>query len=284
MLFIKQKKNSMKNKTYILVVLIFLTLITYLFVESPVPLPDGNQSNGSNAISVNQLFDIVAKENGAARALYTKEIVSAGKAVGLDFNENWRESDVEAGPLPALFLRETSKSLEKNVVPLSLFLGSDFPISASNNFKGVQLAKFNLIKQSSKPEYFFADDIKRYIAMYPDYAISLACVECHNKHPDSPKKDWQIQDLMGAVTWLYPNEYVTSDDLIQAVSALRQAFRTAYETYLNKVKTFKNAPIIGDKWPRDGYYLPTVDVFMKELEQRSSPETITALIQSSHKK
>lgn len=270
----------MKNKAFLLATLALLSLSIYLFVEAPQPLLDG-KTGEDRTIAVNRLLDIVAKENNAVRALYTKEIVAAGKEAGLNFSEDWREASVEAGPLPALFLREASKSLEKNAVPLSLFLGSDFPIAASNAFKGIQVEKFALIKQSFKPEYFYATDIKRYTAMYPDYAVSKACVDCHNKHPDSPKKDWQIQDVMGATTWLYPDEYVTSGELIKAVAAVREAFKTAYQTYLDKVKTFKSPPVIGEKWPRDGYYLPSLEIFMQEFDSRASSATVTALIQAT---
>lgn len=273
----------MKNKTFFLAALAFLALSVYLFIEAPQPLPDGNAS-AERIIGVNQLLDIVAHENNTVRALYTKEIVNAGKQAGLEFSEDWRESSVEAGPLPALFLRETSKNLEKTPVSLSLFLGSDFPIAASNAFKGIQKEKFAHIRQTFQAEYFYAPDINRYTAMYPDYAISQACVDCHNKHPDTPKKDWQLQDVMGATTWLYPDAYVTPGDVIKVIATLRQTIKMSYQTYLDKVKTFKNPPLIGDNWPRDGYYLPTADIFMRELETRVSPATVTALIATLDRK
>lgn len=266
----------MKNNSFFMVALALLALSVYLFVDAPQPLPDGNAAE-ERTINVRQLLDIVANENNAVRALYTKDIVNAGKQAGLEFSESWREDSVDAGPLPALFLREASKSLEKNAVPLSLFLGSDYPIAASNAFKGVQLEKFAHIRQTLKPEYFYAADIQRHTAMYPDYAIAQACADCHNKHPDSPKKDWQLQDVMGATTWLYPDEYVTPGELIKAVAAVREAFKAAYQAYLDKVKTFKNPPAIGEKWPAEGYYLPSVEVFMQLFETRVSSATVRAL-------
>lgn len=267
----------MNTKAFLLAVSALGLATVYLFVDAPPPLSDGNVSN-ERTIAVAKLFDIVARENNAVRALYTKEIVGAGKEVGLKFSEEWRENIVEAGPLPALFLREASKSLEKNDVPLSLFLGSDFPIAASNAFKGVQQEKFAAMRTTSKPQYFHAADIQRHTAMYPDYAITQACVDCHNKHPNSPKKDWQLNDMMGATTWLYPEQTVTPGELIQAVAAVREAFANAYLTYLEKVKTFKNPPQIGEKWPRDGYFLPSAEIFAKELATRASPDTVAALL------
>ena len=102
-------------------------------------------------------------ENDAAREIWTKGIVKAGKQVGLEFSEDWRESNVEAGPLPALFLRETAKNMERNPLRLSLFLGSDFPISTANKFEDIQFAKFMLLKASLIPQFFFA---KRYQFVY----------------------------------------------------------------------------------------------------------------------
>lgn len=270
----------MKTKVYFLTLSALLCLAVYLFVAAPQPLPDGKPSE-DRTIPVYQLLDIVAKENATVRALYTKEIVGAGQEAGLKFSEDWREAAVEAGPLPALFLREASKSLEKNPVPLSLFLGSDFPIAASNAFKGTQSEKFALIRQTLKPEYFFSADISRYTAMYPDYAISKACVDCHNEHPDSPKKDWRLQDVMGATTWLYPDEYVTPGELVKAVAAVREAFGQAYQAYLDKAKTFKKSPEMGGRWPRDGYYLPTLEEFMREFDSRTASPTLAAMIQAA---
>ncbi|HET8936239.1 MAG TPA: hypothetical protein VFN67_22505 [Polyangiales bacterium] len=97
----------------------------YLFVSAPVPLEELRAHEGKR-IAVSKLFELAAAENAAVRQLYTQEIVAAGKRVGLRFDENWRDEDVEAGPLPALFLRETSQSLDRSAVGLGLFLGSDF--------------------------------------------------------------------------------------------------------------------------------------------------------------
>ena len=103
----------------------------YLFATRPVPL-QAEQAAG-RSVPVETVFRIVAAENDAARKLWTVDIVGAGAKVGLKFHEKWREPAMEAGPLPALFLREASTALQKTRMPLGLFLGSDFPISQSNN-------------------------------------------------------------------------------------------------------------------------------------------------------
>jgi len=47
---------------------------------------------------------------------------------------------------------------------------------------------------------------KYFTAVYPDRAISPACVSCHNEHRDSPRTDFKIGDVMGGVVLRIPME------------------------------------------------------------------------------
>jgi adenylate cyclase len=268
----------MNNKAFLLGVLALIALTTYLFVEAPAPLPDGLP--GGKTVPVAVALAITQAENALVRALYTQEIVGAGKQVGLAFREDWRERDVDAGPLPALFLRETARSLEKHPVRLSLFLGSEFPINAANRFTGGQLERFQTIKERREPQVFYAADTQLHTAMFPDIGGVQPCITCHNQHPQSPKTDWQLHDVMGATTWMYPEAEVTLEALMAMIAALRQGFREAYSAYLAKAATFTRLPELGDKWPRDGYYLPTAEVFMAACRQRVSAGTLDAMVRA----
>lgn len=255
-----------------------LTLIClglYLFATAPPPLEDKKTEDAT--IPVERMFEILKTENEVVRAMWTKEVVGAGKQAGLKFDEHWREADVEAGPLPALFLRETAKSLEKNPTPLSLFLGSDYPINDANRFEGLQLEKFQVLKQTQQPQFFYMADTQMQVAMFSDLAVSEGCVQCHNKHEQSPKSDWKLNDVMGATTWMYPSSTVSMEELVRNIAALHQGFQEAYGAYIAKVKKFANPPQIGERWPGEGYYLPMPDVFMQEIIKRTAPHTLEAL-------
>lgn len=267
---------------FTLTVLLLISISIYLFVQAPVPLPDEHAIRGKT-IPIGTVFKIVASENNIVRSLWTQEIVGFGKKSGLKFDEDWRQKNVHAGPLPALFLRETATSLEKNIVRLSLFLGSDYPINPSNLFTGKQEQTFKIIKQEHTPQFFFAEDTRLYTAMFPDYSSVQPCVDCHNDHPDSPKTDWILNDVMGATTWSYPKDKVTLDELFEIIRALRKSFRDAYTAYIDKALTFPTPPEIDDKWPRDGYYLPAVNVFMNQFSKLASQSTIELLIKESNK-
>ena len=265
----------MTSKSFWITLFSLSCLGIYLFVSAPPPLDD--QKTQQATIPVEQMFTLLQAENAAARMIWTKEIVGEGKKAGLKFDEHWRDADLEAGPLPALFLRETAKSMEKSPVRLSLFLGSDYPISPDNRFEGLQQEKFQALRQSQQAQFFYVPDTALHTGMFADIAIAAPCVECHNKHEQSPKQDWQLNDVMGAVTWMYPASVVTLEDMLKAITVLHQGIQDAYAAYLKKVKTFAQPPIIGERWPRDGYYLPSLEIFMQAFLQRTAPQTLPVL-------
>jgi len=265
----------MAKPSFLITCLALIALVIYLFVTAPPPLEENKQAGAS--IPVAKMFEILKAENDAVRAMWTKDVVGAGKQAGLKFDEHWREPDVEAGPLPALFLRETAKSLEKNPSPLALFLGSDYPINPANRFEGLQLEKFQTLKQTLKPQFFHLPDIQMQVAMFTDLAVSEGCVQCHNKHEKTPKQDWKLNDVMGATTWMYPADTVSMDELVSTIAALHLGFQEAYAAYLDKARKFANPPVIGERWPAEGYFLPEREVFMAEILKRTAPKTLAAL-------
>jgi adenylate cyclase len=257
--------------------LVALMATVYLFVTAPPALPEA-AAEGGKRLSAHQVLEICAAENAAVRELYVKEIVGAGQKVGLRFEENWEQLKVDAGPLPALFLRETSKSLAHSPVNLGLFLGSDNPISKSNRFSGQQAEALEEMRRNGEPRGFFVNDVNLYTAMFPDFAVAKACVDCHNQHRDSPKRDWKLGDLMGATTWTFPSKSVSVSEALEVIAALRNGFRDAYAHYIEKTKTFSSPPEVGKKWPSQCYCLPTPETFMQAAERRTSKPTLDRLL------
>jgi len=253
-----------------------LILSIYLFATAPLPLPTNTAS--LQTVPTQLALSILNHENNVARSLYTKEIVLAGKKQGLKFDEDWKKNNLDAGPLPAQFLRETANQIEKSPQPIGLFLGSDFPVNSANRLSGKQMIFFNALKDTQQPQYFYADDIDRHIYMAADIAISRACVSCHNEHKDSPKTNWKLNDIMGATTWTYPDSHMDHDNLINMISTYRKSVQKTYGRYLEKVSGYRNKPEIGSRWPRQGFYLPSSDIFMQRFEQEASSTTLLSLI------
>jgi len=247
---------------------IFSLSFFILFSCSSGPDPFAEEPAKAYTFSVEDAFTIIAEENDKTRTLYTKKIVGLGKKAGLAFHEDWQKDDIEAGPLPALFLRGTSEVIQKSDVPLGLYLGSDFPVRKSNKFKGVQAEKFAAIRKDAKPRFFYDDANKLNTAMFPDFASAGPCVSCHNDHPETSKDDWALNDIMGATTWTYPNDSLTTEEMLAVVKIYRKGVAETYNSYLEEVKNYKSKeiPEIGKKWSNEGYAIPDVVNFMKEVE------------------
>jgi hypothetical protein len=47
-------------------------------------------------------------------------------------------------------------------------------------------------------------DTDYFTAIYPDIALSPACVSCHNEHVDSPRTDFALGETMGGVVIRIP--------------------------------------------------------------------------------
>ena len=265
---------------YILLIGLIVSLNIYLFVSAPPPLE--SSVSVKKRFAINDIFEQLALENDATRTLYTKAIVGAGKKQGLSFDERWAEQDVHAGPLPALFLRGISNDISETEVPLDLFLGSDFPIESSNKFKGIQAEKFAQMRSDKKSKFFFDEITGKHIAMFPDYASAMPCVTCHNEHERTSKTNWVLGDIMGATTWAYPEDSLSTDDALKLIAAYRRGVKNTYLQYLKKFDAteLNSKPEIGNKWPSQGNFLPDYETFSDSVQKLVSPAILSTVLKS----
>lgn len=272
--------KSMSAPRFVITVLLLVVAGIYLFVNAPPKLDPPEAEGSGRRIPVEAFFRMLDAENASIRALYTAEIVGPGQKNGLKFDEDWKKREVIAGPLPALFLRETSTLLQRDAPGVSLFLGSDYPIVSANAFKGLQVDYFRKVRAESKPQFFQDPSTRLYTAMFPDVASAKPCVTCHNDHSKTPKKDWALNDIMGATTWMYPRSNVALRDALHTLDALRGAALATYAMYLDKVRKLPQAeqPAIGSQWPKEGHFLPDLETFAKAIEGRNSARTLSALL------
>lgn len=264
------------NQQFVIATLILTIVIVYLFVTAPPPLE--NEQNTGAQLPVEFVLHLANEENKIVRKLYTKEIVQAGKKVGIKFQEEWREESVIAGMLPAQFLRETAMYLEKSPVRLGLYLGSEYPINKANLIAGLQAVKFARLKETKSDVFFNMPADQTFVYMSPDIAVVKACVTCHNEHDETPKNNWKINDVMGVTTWLYPEKSISVSEALILLAELRNGFRFSYQSFLNEIKHMPASYSIGDKWPGDGNYVPSSNIFMQEFSGRASHLTLNKLL------
>ncbi|WP_109831019.1 c-type heme family protein [Reichenbachiella versicolor] len=271
-----------KHAKFIITSVIYAVMMVAL-LQACAPLPEETSEAAApgKSYSINEAFEIVAKENDVARTLYTKAIVGAGKKNGLKFHEDWEKDEMEAGPLPALFLRGIAGDIrKKGEVPLGLYLGSDFPIRKSNKFTGKQAELFAEMRKDSLPKFFYDEEAQLYTAMFPDFASAAPCVNCHNDHPETMKTDWVLGDIQGATTWTYPSDSVSFEELQGMIMAYRDGAAATLDTYIGKSKSFTEGgvPAVGEFPAKAGYSIPAPEVFLDSVNELAAEQTLKGIL------
>lgn len=142
----------------------------------------------------------------ADRAVYTTYVVKRSIDAGhIKPGEHWKDEDEKGTiPLPAQMFRMASERVAKGTQVFSYQLKSSWPINKQNAPQtDIEKEGFKFIEANGGVEPFYGEETimgkKYFTAIYPDVAVSQACVDCHNNHADTPKKDFKLKDVMGGV-------------------------------------------------------------------------------------
>jgi len=159
------------------------------------------------SLPVEIVADYVYAVIEADREVYTRHVVERMQAKGVVVaSENWEEKSTL--PLPAQFLMESGRVMAKKGSGIRYRLISLWPINkrnvAASEFENTGLGA--ILTHPTKPHTGFVKEggARYFQAVYPDLAVTQACIGCHNAHPDSPKRDFQINDVMGAIVISIP--------------------------------------------------------------------------------
>jgi len=145
----------------------------------------------------------------ANRTIYATHVVDKLQAKGsVTAAEYWRQEDVLA--LPAQFLIETGRLVGEKGTGLKYRLVSPWPIYVWNA-PSTDFERKGLEAIAKHPEQPFTGFVKvgrdrSFQAVYADTAIAQSCVDCHNAHPNSPRRDFKLNDVMGGIVITIPIE------------------------------------------------------------------------------
>jgi hypothetical protein len=140
------------------------------------------------------------------RTNYTENVVSKLQRDGIEAHEHWK--DERGVPLPAQFLMESGRLVALKDLNFSFRLASLTPIyvwnGANSDFERVGLAAVQ--KDPTQPHYGFIskNGTRFFQAIYADRAVSQTCVDCHNSHPNSPRRDMKLNDVLGGIVISFP--------------------------------------------------------------------------------
>jgi hypothetical protein len=121
-------------------------------------------------------------------------------------SENWQETNTL--PLPAQFLNESNRLAGIARAGISYRLISLWAINKKNGPK-TPFEHTGLSETLAQPDRRYSEVVmighEPYLqAIYADKAVSQACIGCHNTHPDSPKKNYKLNDVMGGMIITIP--------------------------------------------------------------------------------
>ncbi len=145
----------------------------------------------------------------ADRKIYSTYVVKRMQEQGIVLaREDWETKN--AIPLPAQFLHLSSKLVAESGVGIRFRLISLWPIHRRNGpateFERKSLAELQTAPDVPQRGIVATGKKKFFQAIYADSAITTACTTCHNAHPLSPKRDFQVGDLMGGIVITIPIE------------------------------------------------------------------------------
>ncbi len=151
------------------------------------------------------------------RTLYTSNVVETVRHQGIEVTHDYKQGDKKgrAIPLPATMSMELGNAISKHERGGRTRLYSPFPFPyVDRNGLEDEFAKAawaTLSHNPTKPFYRFEEVEGRPVLRYATADLMRkSCVNCHNSHRDSPKRDWKEGDLRGVLEVTLPLETVAT--------------------------------------------------------------------------
>ena len=162
----------------------------------------------AGGITPQKFADALHAVMASDRTVYTKRVVNRlqNKEGVIKATEHWE--DEKTLPLPAQMFRMGAEMVSKKDVGFTYSLLSKWPINKQNKPKtDVEVKGLDFVA-SNKGKNFYGEETlggkKYFTAVYADTGVAEACVSCHNDHPDSPRDDFALGDVMGGVVIRIP--------------------------------------------------------------------------------
>ncbi len=166
-------------------------------------------------VSVKAMADALHLVMDSDRTIYTRKIVNrlVKKEKVIKASEHFE--DDKALVLPAQMFRFGAELVQKRAeklpdVNFSYSLQSLWPINKQNAPKTeAEKTGLKYVAENKGKNYYTTEELggqKYFTAVYADTGVAPVCVACHNAHPDTPKKDFKLGDVMGGVVIRIPVE------------------------------------------------------------------------------
>src|SRR6185436_16062787 len=127
-------------------------------------------------------------------------------------------------PLPATFVREVSEQIARSGDGYITRLISPWPINKEMGPNDAfETDGFSSLAHSPGDPFVRTDTVEgRSVirVLMADVASSTSCVSCHNAHPQSPKRDFHLYDVMGGLEVIIPMDQYLAESRQDMAMAL----------------------------------------------------------------
>lgn len=114
-------------------------------------------------------------------------------------------------PVHAQQLRAAARSIQQRGAEFSYTLRSLQPINENQGPQTeAEQAGLEFVTQHPNEAFYTEEELggrAYFTAVYADRATLAACVDCHNAHPQSPRRDLKLGDVMGGIVVRVPLEF-----------------------------------------------------------------------------
>ena len=162
----------------------------------------------NNLIQVQAFYNakLLANSLNISRMHYSKSAVKRLKNItSVQAIPNYEEVE-NAIPNPATFAIELGDLISKNELGLNIRLYSNYPFPNREKTGGIRNSferdAIAYLEENPNQEFFRQEKENNRSMFYYAKAVIMepSCIECHNTLVSSPKKDWKVGDVRGAIS------------------------------------------------------------------------------------
>ena len=182
-----------------------------------------------NETAALQSAELYSEAISQFRTLYTSEVVETARSHGIVVSHDYDNQD-GAIPLPATLSMLLGRRIGETGSGANTRLYSAYPFPWRKQeseklfrdpFTNAAWQHWRETPESDEPFYRFEVVDGRYSLRYAVAdRMRPACVRCHNEHPDTPKSDWQVNDVRGVLEIIHPMDTIVA----QTESGLTETF------------------------------------------------------------
>jgi len=179
-----------------------------MFIVLSFYVPNITKENAIEA-AINSAESTV-KQYKTIRGYYTKNIIKKILPIADISPDYMHKGNPSKIPLPATFIHEISEEFtKKGIMTLKLYSPYPFPNRSTRQLDDFGQQAWNALNKNAKQSFSQVETINNKQVVRVALADTMSqqgCVNCHNSHPNTPKRDWKLHDVRGVLEVQIPIE------------------------------------------------------------------------------